>query len=90
MEDETFFAKLVHLLVFLAICAAIIIVGWHEPLRFRFMSPEEIVEETRADADRSEPPKSDSSERPKWFLDSRRRSRLDDPPVLTRERKPGH
>jgi hypothetical protein len=42
---ESFFAKVVHAIVFLAICTAIIFVGWREPLRYRFMSADEITEE---------------------------------------------
>ena len=42
--EETLLAKTVHLLVFLALCAAIIVIGWHEPLHYRFMSPEQIAE----------------------------------------------
>jgi hypothetical protein len=42
--DETILEKTVHALVFLGICAAIIFIGWREPLRYRFMSPDEIAE----------------------------------------------
>jgi hypothetical protein len=43
--DETFWEKTLHALVFLGICGAIIFIGWNEPLRYRFMSPEAIAEE---------------------------------------------
>ena len=43
--EESFFAKLVHAIVFLAICSAIIFIGWREPLRNRFMSADEITTE---------------------------------------------
>ncbi|HEX5177645.1 MAG TPA: hypothetical protein VFV83_11470 [Chthoniobacteraceae bacterium] len=46
MEEETFFAKIVHLAVFIAICVAILVIGWREPLSYRFMSPEEISDRT--------------------------------------------
>lgn len=42
MNEETFVQKLVHGLVFVGLCAVIIAIGWHEPLRYRFMSPQEI------------------------------------------------
>lgn len=42
--DESLTTKFLHLLVFLAICAGIILLGWNEPLRYRFMSPQEIAE----------------------------------------------
>ena len=42
--EETLGAKLVHALVFVGICAAIILVGWQEPLRYRFMSVDEIAD----------------------------------------------
>jgi hypothetical protein len=44
MEEETFFAKIVHFAVFIAICTAIIAIGWREPLSYRFMSPQEIID----------------------------------------------
>jgi hypothetical protein len=43
--EETFSEKAFHALVFLGICGAIIFVGWNEPLRYRFMSSEAIVEQ---------------------------------------------
>ncbi|HYR58193.1 MAG TPA: hypothetical protein VEO95_06175 [Chthoniobacteraceae bacterium] len=43
--EETWFQKIVHAIVFLGICAAIIGVGWHEPLRYRFMNTEQIARE---------------------------------------------
>ena len=46
MEEETFLAKIVHLAVFIAICVTIIVIGWREPLSYRFMSPEEIIDRT--------------------------------------------
>ncbi|MGB8169987.1 MAG: hypothetical protein WCF18_20960 [Chthoniobacteraceae bacterium] len=42
--EETLLEKTIHALAFLGVCAAIIFIGWHEPLRYRFMSPAEIVE----------------------------------------------
>jgi hypothetical protein len=45
MDDETLFAKLVNALVFVAICLVIVLVGWREPLRYRFMSAEDIAAE---------------------------------------------
>jgi hypothetical protein len=42
--QETAFEKLIHGVVFLAICAGVIFVGWHEPLSYRFMSPRSIAE----------------------------------------------
>ena len=44
MNDETIFAKFIHFTVFLAICALIVLIGWREPLSYRFMSPEQITE----------------------------------------------
>ena len=54
--DETAGAKIVHALVFLAICASIIYVGWGEPLRYRFLSVEDIATEAREAAPVVEPP----------------------------------
>lgn len=42
--EETLLGKLLHALVFLLICAAIIAIGWNEPLRYRFMSPQQIAD----------------------------------------------
>ncbi len=50
--EETLLAKTIHALVFLAICMAIIIIGWNEPLRYRFMSPGQLAE---VEGDREEP-----------------------------------
>ena len=55
--EETLLAKTIHALVFLGICTAIIIIGWNEPLRYRFMSPSQIAE---VEGDREEP------ERQEW------------------------
>ena len=46
--QETIGAKIVHALAFLAICAAIIYLGWEEPFRYRFMSAEQIASESRS------------------------------------------
>jgi hypothetical protein len=69
MEEETLIAKIVHFAVFIAICLAIIIVGWREPLSYRFMSSEEIMDLT---GPKPEPP------RPKFVP---RPSRLDERPA---------
>ena len=45
--EETPLAKFVHALVFLGICAAIVFVGWREPLAYRFMTPQEIAEDQK-------------------------------------------
>src|SRR3954470_1164537 len=42
--EETLLGKVLHALVFIGICAAIVVIGWNEPLRYRFMSPAEIAE----------------------------------------------
>lgn len=41
-ETETPGAKVIHLCVFLAIVGAILLVGWNQPLCYRFMSQQEI------------------------------------------------
>lgn len=40
--EETFVGKIVHAVVFLAICAGITSAGWSEPLSYRFKSAAEI------------------------------------------------
>lgn len=40
--EESFFAKVIHAAIFIAICAGIVFLGWNEPLRYRFLSPQEI------------------------------------------------
>ena len=54
--EETVGAKIVHALAFLAICASIIYLGWDEPLRYRFMSVEDIAEDARPAAPVAESP----------------------------------
>ena len=43
--EETVLEKILHTLAFLAVCAGIVFVGWHEPLRYRFMSSQQIADE---------------------------------------------
>jgi len=68
MEEETFLAKIVHCAVFVGICTAIIVVGWREPLSYRFMSPAEILELTTPPVEAPQPtpvpPPSRLEERP--------------------------
>ncbi len=42
MED-TLAAKIVHAVFFVVICTVIVLLGWNEPLRYRFMSSQEIA-----------------------------------------------
>ena len=42
--EESFPAKIVHAVIFIAVCTVILSVGWNEPLRYRFMSPDQIAE----------------------------------------------
>ena len=46
--EETFFEKLIHALVFMGICAAVVFIGWREPLKYRFLSAEKIAEIERS------------------------------------------
>jgi len=48
-------SQLLQAVVYFAVCAALILVGWEQPLRYRFLSPEQIVEIERP-ADRNEQP----------------------------------
>ena len=40
--EESFPSKVVHAVVFIAICVVILSLGWTDPLRYRFLSVEEI------------------------------------------------
>jgi hypothetical protein len=69
--------------VFLVLCAVIIALGWKQPLRYRFMSSQQIYELEHPNAatpvpDRVETPK------PSWMRDPARRTKLDQSP--SRER----
>lgn len=48
--EETFLEKTIHALVFFAICAGIVFLGWREPLRYRFLSTQQIAEIENQDA----------------------------------------
>jgi hypothetical protein len=71
--EETFTAKLIHALVFLAICAGIILLGWNEPLRYRFMSAEEIS------ALEQPPPPPTPPATPPWIDTRKVPTKLNDP-----------
>lgn len=74
--DETAAGRVIHLCVFLAIVGAILVVGWNEPLRYRFMSEQEIdaVEHP------APPPATPVPERRSWLPDRVKNNPLDNRP----------
>ena len=42
--EESLAAKIIHAVIFIGVCTVILSIGWNEPLRYRFMSPDEIAE----------------------------------------------
>ena len=74
--EETLFEKLIHAMVFLALCGAIVGIGWREPLRYRFMSAEQIAEEI--DALQPPPPTPAPSPTPRPVVDRFNGGRLND------------
>lgn len=69
--EETTSTKVVHAVVFLAICFAILFIGWREPIRYRFMSADQIAAEYA-------PPRTPAPVDPSaWMKDPRRKTSLD-------------
>lgn len=75
MEQETLAQKVVHALVFAGICAAIVVIGWNEPLRYRFLSREEIFEIENPAPDFVPAPPTPGE----WMKDPKRKTLLDAP-----------
>ena len=42
--EESFVSKVVHAVIFIAVCTVLLSVGWNEPLRYRFLTSQEIAE----------------------------------------------
>ncbi|HEV7866186.1 MAG TPA: hypothetical protein VGO90_00790 [Chthoniobacteraceae bacterium] len=78
--DESFAAKLIHAAIFLSICAAILWLGWSEPLSYRFMSRKEIAEVEGRAGVRPEPT-------PNWMDTGRRKLRIEEAATDTRARR---
>jgi hypothetical protein len=55
--EESLLAKVIHALLFLAVCTAITAVGWNEPLRYRFMGAQEIADTEAAQSPPPPPPR---------------------------------
>ena len=72
--EETAAAKVTHLCVFLAVVGAILIVGWDAPLRYCFMSRQEI------DAIERPAPPPPAPGTPEWLLDRAKKNPLSRPP----------
>lgn len=72
--EESFSSKVVHAVVFIAICAVILSLGWNEPLQFRFLSPQEIhaIENPATPAPAPTPTP--------WIAAERKGTRLDEAP----------
>lgn len=69
--EESLLEKIVHLIVFLAICGAVLFLGWNEPLSYRFMTPQQIATvESRV---------ATPQPTPNWIHTEKRRSPLDEP-----------
>ena len=68
--EESFVVKVIHAVVFIAICIAILFIGWNEPLRYRFMSSQEIAAIENPPSPGLPPP---------WIEGRYRGSRLDEP-----------
>ena len=73
MTEESFVSKVVHAVIFLAICFAILAIGWNEPLRYRFLSAREIEEIERPPATPAPEPT------PSWIEGRYGGSKLDGP-----------
>lgn len=71
--DETFMEKLIHFLIFAAICAGVVWLGWEEPLSYRFKSESELTKLRNPEADMIRP------EATPWFDEKKWGSSLDKP-----------
>lgn len=74
--EESPAAKVIHLCVFLAIVGAILLIGWNEPLRYRFMSQQEIDAIERP----TPPPATPPPVRRSWLPDRVKTNPLDNRP----------